>query len=198
MVDVRLGHTARLSPALLAAARALLADAFAGHADGEFDEDDWEHSVGGMHALVTRGEGDAIEVLAHGSLVQRRLVHWPPGPSPADRPGEGRVLRCGYVEAVAVRADQRGRGLGAAVMDALEALLPAYELGALGSSEEAVGFYAARGWQEWRGRTWVLAPGGLERTPEDDDGVRVLPTPGGPALDLDGELACDWREGDVW
>jgi aminoglycoside 2'-N-acetyltransferase I len=45
----------------------------------------------------------------------------------------------------------------------------------------------------------VLAPDGLRRTEEDDDGVFVLPVPGTPAdLDPRGDLACDGRDGDAW
>jgi aminoglycoside 2'-N-acetyltransferase I len=42
----------------------------------------------------------------------------------------------------------------------------------------------------------VLGPHGLERTPDDDDSTYVLPITA--ALDLSGDLACDWRAGDVW
>ena len=58
------------------------------------------------------------------------------------------------------------------------------------------GFYAARGWQPWQGPTSALTPEGVVRTPEDDDGVYVLPV--AAPLDLAGELTCDWRDGDVW
>src|SRR3712207_8893328 len=44
----------------------------------------------------------------------------------------------GYVEGVAVRPDRRGRGHAAAVMSALERVVrSAYELGALGTTDEA-------------------------------------------------------------
>jgi len=82
-------------------------------------------------------------------------------------------------------------------MAALEEIISrGYDLGALSSSEMALGFYAARGWQEWRGPSAVLAPEGLRRTPDDDGSIFVLPV--SVPLDLDGELACDWRGGDVW
>jgi aminoglycoside 2'-N-acetyltransferase I len=44
----------------------------------------------------------------------------------------------------------------------------------------------------------VLGPRGPERTEDDDGGIRVLPTPGTPELDLSGAITCDWRPGDVW
>jgi aminoglycoside 2'-N-acetyltransferase I len=144
-------------------------------------DEDWEHALGGVHALVWEGD----ELIAHGSVIQRRLLHG------------GRALRTGYVEAVAVRADRRRRGHGAAVMDALERVVRgAYDLGALGATDEGAGLYTSRGWQQWRGPLYALTPDGVIRTEEDDGGVYVLPVT--TALDLSGELTCDWRDGDVW
>jgi aminoglycoside 2'-N-acetyltransferase I len=144
-------------------------------------DEDWEHALGGIHALVW--EGDAL--IAHGSVIQRRLLHG------------GRALRTGYVEGVAVRADRRRRGHGAAVMEALERVVRgAYDLGALGATDEGAELYTGRGWQQWRGPLYALTPDGVARTEEDDGGVYVLPV--AVALDLSGELTCDWRDGDVW
>ena len=176
MPPVRTAHTADVDAATLAAARALLYEAF-----DDMTEDDWEHSLGGVHALVF--DGDTL--VGHAAVVQRRLLHG------------GRALRTGYVEGVAVRADQRRRGHGAAMMDALERVIRgAYDLGALGASDEAVALYAGRGWQQWQGPSSALTPDGIRRTEDDDGGIYVLP--GAVALDLDGELTCDWRGGDVW
>ncbi len=177
MAELRTAHTADLDPADLKAARALLDEVF----DGEVTEADWEHALGGVHALVW----DGPTLIGHGSVIQRRLLH------------RGRALRAGYVEAVAVRADRQGQGHGAAVMGALERVLRgAYDLGALGSTDEGAGFYAARGWRLWRGPSSALTPAGVRRTAEDDGCLYVfeLAVP----LDLDGELTCDWRDGDVW
>jgi aminoglycoside 2'-N-acetyltransferase I len=177
MTEVRTAHTADLDIADLKAARALL--------DGVFEEDmtdhDWEHALGGVHALVWEG----AELIGHASVVQRRLLHG------------GRALRTGYVEGVGVRADRRGRGHGAAMMNALERVVRgAYDLGALGATDEAADFYAARGWKRWQGPTSVLTPSGIVRTEEEDGGIFVLPLE--VPLDLSGELTCDWRDGDVW
>jgi len=177
VAELRTAHTADLDPADLKAARALIDEVF----DGEVTEADWEHALGGMHALVW----DGSTLIGHGSVIQRRLLH------------RGRALRAGYVEAVAVRADRRGQGHGAAVMGALERVLRgAYDLGALGSTDEGAGFYAARGWKLWRGPSSALTPAGVLRTADDDGCLYVfeLAVP----LDLDGELTCDWRDGDVW
>jgi aminoglycoside 2'-N-acetyltransferase I len=177
MTTARTAHTADLDPAILGAARALLDAVF----EGEMTDDDWEHSLGGVHAIVWQGD----EVVGHASVVQRRLLHG------------GRALRAGYVEGVGVRADRRRRGYGAALMAPLEQVIRrAYDLGALGTTDAARSLYAARGWQQWQGPTSALTPDGIARTDEDDGGVYVLP--GSAPLDLSGELTCDWRDGDVW
>jgi aminoglycoside 2'-N-acetyltransferase I len=177
MADVRTAHTADLAPETLAAVRALLVQVF----EGDFTDHDWEHALGGVHALVW--EDDVL--VAHGSVVQRRLLHG------------GRALRAGYVEGVGVRADRRRQGHGAAVMRALERVVSgAYDLGALGITEAAAEFYAALGWEPWRGPTSALTPAGIVRTEHEDGGIYVLRV--AEPLDLDAELTCDWRDGEVW
>ena len=175
-LSVRTAHTAELDSATLAAARVIFDEAFEG-----YTAEDWEHALGGVHALAFEDD----ELVGHASLVQRRLLHG------------GRALRTGYVEGVAVRADRRRRGLGAALMEAVEQIVrSAYELGALSVTEDGEGLYAARGWHRWRGPTSALTPSGLARTPDNDGGIYVLPVTA--ALNLEGELTCDWRDGDVW
>src|SRR3954451_1590572 len=175
--EVRVAHTADLDAATLRAARALLEAVFA----GEMDDDDWEHALGGVHALVY--EDGAL--VGHGAVVQRRLVHG------------RRALRAGAVECVGVRADRRGRGHGAAVMAALERVIRrGYDVGALGSTDAALGFYAARGWRAWQGPLRALTPDGVVPTPDEQGAVLVLPV--GVPLDLAAELTCDWRDGAVW
>jgi aminoglycoside 2'-N-acetyltransferase I len=54
---------------------------------GEFSEDDWDHALGGMHALVHYHGA----LIAHAAVVQRRLI------------SRGTPLRAGYLEGVAVQ-----------------------------------------------------------------------------------------------
>jgi aminoglycoside 2'-N-acetyltransferase I len=122
MIELQTAHTADIGSETLAAARGLLERVFG----GEFTEHDWEHSLGGVHALVW----DEGELIGHASVIQRRLVH------------RGRALRAGYVEGVGVREDRRRRGHG------------------------------------------------------EDGCIYVLPV--ASALDVSGELTCDWRDRDVW
>ena len=177
MPALTVAHTGHLDPATLVSARALLDQAF----DGEFSDADWEHALGGMHAVAFDGD----RLVAHGSVVQRHMVH------------RGRALRVGYVEAVAVAADHRRRGLASAVMDELEQIIRGgYDLGALSASDAGAALYLSRGWQRWEGHTATLTPGGMVRTPDEDGSVFVLPVT--VPLDLSGEIICDWRDGDVW
>jgi aminoglycoside 2'-N-acetyltransferase I len=173
----RLIHTADLDSETRQSAYELLVEAF----DGDFTDDDWDHTLGGMHAVVyNRGT-----LIAHAAVVQRRLIH------------RGTPLRTGYLEGVAVREDWRGQGLGTALMDGAEQVIRgAYALGALSPSESARELYLNRGWVQWRGPTSVLSPDGPTRTPEDDNGVFVLPVD--VELDPTADLVCDWRTGDVW
>lgn len=178
MSRIQVAHTADLGRADRQAARALLDAAFP---PGVMTDDDWEHALGGMHALIWE-DG---ELVGHAAVVQRRLLH------------AGRALRAGYVEGVAVRIDHRRRGYAAAMMAEMERIIRhAYDLGALGASGDGFPLYVGRGWQVWRGPMSVLTPRGVTRTPEEDGNVLALPVTA--PLDLDGELTCDWRGGDVW
>ncbi|MCV7344833.1 GNAT family N-acetyltransferase [Mycolicibacterium rhodesiae] len=175
----RLIHTSDLDAETRHSARQMLTDAFGGPAD--FTDSDWEHALGGMHAIIAhRGA-----LIAHAAVVQRRLLY------------RGTALRCGYVEAVAVRDDWRGQGLAHAVLDAVEQVIRgAYQIGALSSTPLGETIYRPRGWLHWQGPTSVLAPGGSTRTPADDGSIFVLPVD--VEVDATAELACDWRLGDVW
>jgi aminoglycoside 2'-N-acetyltransferase I len=177
VLTARLVHTADLESEARQRAYEMVNAAFA----GEFTDTDWEHTLGGMHALIWHHGA----IIAHGAVVQRRLLY------------RGAALRCGYVEAVAVREDWRGQGLAIAILDACEQVIRGgYQLGALSSSDRGRRLYTLRGWLPWRGPTSVLAPTGTTRTPDDDGSVFVLPV--GISLDPSAALTCDWRDGDVW
>jgi aminoglycoside 2'-N-acetyltransferase I len=179
VIVVRTVPTADLDPGERSRIRALLDLAF----DGRFSDEDWDHSLGGLHFLVAEG---SVPV-AHAAVVQRRFLH-------QDHP-----WRCGYVEAVAVDPAHQGQGLAAAVMTAAERVIDrSYHLGALSASAAGRGLYLARGWLPWSGPTGTLSPTGPVRTSEDDDSTLVRPVPGGAPLDLALPLTCDWRDGDVW
>jgi aminoglycoside 2'-N-acetyltransferase I len=175
--NVLIRHTAELDDAALAAVRALCDKAF----EGDFSDADWEHALGGVHALGYEDD----RLVAHAALVARRLLH-------ADR-----ALRTGYVEAVAVAADRRRRGHGAAVMRALDPYLAGgYVLGALATTDDGAPLYVALGWSRWPGPTAVLTPDGIRPTPDACGAIFVRTV--GATLDPEQPLICDWRDGDVW
>ena len=177
----RLVHTADLDNETREDARRMVIEAF----DGLFTDADWEHALGGMHALICHHGA----LIAHAAVVQRRLIY------------RDTALRCGYLEGVAVREDWRGQGLAHALMDSVEQVVRgAYQLGALSATEAGRHMYSSRGWLPWSGPTWVLAPAGMTRTPGDDGLLFVLPTalPANLVLDRAAEITCDWRDGDVW
>src|SRR5262249_56614670 len=99
VADLRVAHTADLDSATIKAARALLDDVFA----GEVTDDDWEHALGGMHALVW--EGPAL--IGHASVIQRRLLH------------HGRAPCAGYGESVRGRAARPARRAGGRMVAAV-------------------------------------------------------------------------------
>jgi aminoglycoside 2'-N-acetyltransferase I len=177
----RLVHTSDLDGETMHNAHRMLIAAYA----GEFTEADWEHTLGGMHAIIVhRGT-----LIAHAAVVQRRLYC------------EDAALRCGYVEGLAVKEEWRGRGLGNALLDAVEQVIRgAYQIGALSASGAGARIYRPRGWVCWRGPTSVLSPNGIVRTAEDDGSIFVLPAGADIDADVDPDtgVMCDWRTGDVW
>ncbi|MBT2424690.1 GNAT family N-acetyltransferase [Streptomyces sp. ISL-112] len=176
---VRAAHTYELTAAVRDEIRTLLDTAF----EGDFGDDDWEHCLGGVHALV-RDTGGLL--IAHGSIVQRRVLH------------DGRPLRAGYVEAVAVRPGRRRQGLGHRVMAALERVVDgAYEFGALSASDAGAALYAARGWQVWPGSLAALGPHGTVALPQEEGGTYVRPAAGHTLPAAGHPLVFDWRDGDL-
>ena len=182
-VDLRLRRirTRDLTPAEVAAIRALMLVAFGPDDDERFTDDDWDHAVGGVHFVLDLNG----ELVAHASVVERQLQV------------DGHPLRTGYVEAVATAPERQGAGLGSHVMaDATAYVLDRFELGALGTGHHR--FYERLGWRTWTGPSFVRTADGISRTAEDDGYIMVLLTPSSPPLELTASISCDWRPGDVW
>jgi aminoglycoside 2'-N-acetyltransferase I len=181
MRTVRQLQTADLTPDELVAVRAILDEAFGTDEDERFTDDDWEHAVGGVHFVV---EQDGV-IVAHAAVVERHLEL------------DGRPVRTGYVEAVAVAPGEQGSGHGALVMTHVGQWITGhFELGALGTGAHR--FYERLGWHTWRGPSSVRATEGPRPTPDDDGFIMVLKTPTSPPIDLDAPISCEWRPGDVW
>jgi len=173
--------TEGLTPAEIEAIRALMWTAFAEDEHGGFTDEDWQHSIGGLHFLLDL----AGAIVSHASVVERQLHV------------AGKPLRTGYVEAVATEPSRQRSGLGSAVMREVNAYVAAnFELGALGTGSQP--FYERLGWQVWLGPSSVRIDGGEQRTPDEDGYIMVLATPTSPGLDLSAPISCEWRPGDVW
>lgn len=161
--------------------RRLLVEAFGADEEERFQEDDWQHAIGGMHFLA-EVEG---EIVAHASVVERE-IHV-----------DGQPLRTGYVEAVATTPRHQGKGVGTQVMrDVGSYIRGRFQLGVLGTGRH--GFYERLGWRTWRGPSSVRTTDGLRATPDDDGYILVLSTTSSPSLDLEDPISCEWRPGDVW
>jgi aminoglycoside 2'-N-acetyltransferase I len=172
-------HTAELSAETRDEIRRLLDEAF----ESEFTDEDWEHTLGGVHVLAREGD----ELVGHVAVVQRRLVHGELG------------IRTGYVEGLAVRASRRRRGHASALMREGERVITAaYDLGALSDGTGIDGFYERCGWVRWRCRpAWSRSrglAGGRTRTRTCASSARRRARRStSPA-----RSHADWRPGDVW
>ena len=173
--------TGDLTGGEIATLRELLWAAFA-DVDGGMTEDDWAHAIGGVHVLLERGG----RLVGHASVVERELH------------ADGRQLRTGYVEAVGVDSRFQRMGFGSRLMAEVGSYVAErFELGALATGTPE--FYERQGWLRWTGPTYVRTATGQVRTPEDDGGILVLPTPTSPpSLDRSASISCGWRPGDVW
>jgi aminoglycoside 2'-N-acetyltransferase I len=178
---VRSLRSADASAELLARIRALLDAAFA--ADGGFADEDWSHTLGGWHVVVTDGPGH--DVVAHAAVVDRVL-------------DVGALqLRVGYVEGVATRPGRRGEGLGSDAMTEIGRLIRRdHQMGALSTDRHS--FYGRLGWQRWQGPTFVRDGDATIRTADEDDGIMVLRFGASASCALDGTLTCEARPGDDW
>jgi aminoglycoside 2'-N-acetyltransferase I len=177
MTELLVATTDALSVDQLAAVHQLMIDAFT---DG-FDDDDWQHCLGGTHVLLLEGSN----VISHASVVQRRLEV------------AGTPFDTGYVEAVATLPSLRGGGHGSRVMKEIAAIISrTFELGALATGGHA--FYERLGWERWRGSTMLRGIDGLVPTPDADDAIMVLRVRPDRPFDLSSPLSCELRSGDVW
>jgi len=180
-ISLRRLSTDELTRAEVDAIRALMTVAFGADEDERFTDDDWEHSIGGVHFVLD----DDAEIVGHASVVEREIHVG------------GRPLRTGYVEAVAMAPARQRSGLGTRLMVDVGLLIrDRFELGVLGTGSHH--FYERLGWRTWAGPSFVRTAEGDRRTPDEDGDILVLVTPTSPVLDLDAPISCDWRPGDVW
>jgi len=174
---VRVLTTTEASDDLLTAVRRLLVRAF----EGDFSDEDWEHTIGGWHVLVADGD----VVVSHAAVVDRILEV------------AGASVHTGYVEGVATLPGRQREGLGSLVMTEVTRLLHSeFEMGALSTGRHS--FYARFGWERWQGPTFVRHGAETVRTEDEDDGLMVLRFGPSTEVDLAAPISCEARRGDDW
>jgi aminoglycoside 2'-N-acetyltransferase I len=176
-LPVRIVQTSELDVTQLAVLRQMLQRAY----DNDFTDHDWQHACGGTHLLLELGP----DMLAHAAVVPRRITF------------DDRVVRAGYVEAVAVDPAYQGCGLGTIIMTtAAEHIDAQFELGVL--STGSTSFYERLGWIVWSGPSIVRRADGVFRSRDDDGGIMVRLNPASPVIPLTATIGCDDRPGDTW
>lgn len=177
MIEIELFETGGATDAFFSDLKELLARAFG----NRFSEDDWDHSLGGIHIAV-RKSGILV---SHAAVVPRRLYI-----------GE-KIYSCGYVEAVATLPNWQRRGFAELAMrEANKIIESSYEVGALSSSGK--NFYRNLGWEDWQGPSYVVANDKWIRSESEDAGLMVLRINPLSKLDLSSHIACEARSGDSW
>jgi aminoglycoside 2'-N-acetyltransferase I len=176
-IQVRVLTEDETPAALLGEIRLLVVDGF----DGEFSDEDWDHTYGGWRVVAL----DAGSAVSHAAVVPRTI-----------RVGDF-PFQAGYVEGVATMSARQREGLGSQVMvEASRLVRSRFALGVLSTGRP--GFYERLGWERWHGPTFVRDAGQLVRTPDEDDGILVLRFGPSQGIDLTTPISCDVRSGDDW
>ena len=125
--------------------------------EGDFSDSDYENTIGGRHFMIVVGG----HLIAHASVVTRSISI------------DDTAWSVGYVEAVAVAADFRGRTFGRQIMQQVTDFCRGnYAIAMLSTGEH--GFYERFGWVRLDAKTFVETANGLVRTEEDDDCLMLL------------------------
>ena len=167
--DADLDHLAEVN------LRALLDDAF----EGDFSQEDWEHTNGGLRFLGYLG----AELVAHGSVIKRNVRI------------DGEDQKIGYVEGLAVVPLYWRRGFGSKLMAEISSYCKTeFRISMLSTGEKD--FYRKLGWLDFEGDSYVFRNGVEVRTADEDEGLMYLPK-SVSSLGL-AKVVCDAREGDDW
>jgi len=155
--------------------RALLADAF----EGDFSQEDWEHTNGGLRFLGYLG----AELVANGSVIKRNVRI------------DEEDLKIGYVEGLAVAPLYWRRGFGSKLMSEITSYCKTeFRISMLSTGEKD--FYRKLGWLDFEGDSYVFRNGVEVRTADEDEVLMYLPRSVG-SLSL-AKVVCEAREGDDW
>lgn len=160
----------------LSAIKNLLSDAY----EGDFSEEDWLHSFGGVRFLGTLNN----EIVAHGAVVPREVLI------------NEKMTTIGYLEAIAVATNHQGQGVGRQLLSSIsDFCLSEYQISMLSTDE--FGFYENFGWKQFKGKSGVLLGTEVILTPDEDEGLMYLFGKTGSSQEIL-TAYCDSREGDHW
>jgi aminoglycoside 2'-N-acetyltransferase I len=156
--------------------RNLLKDAF----EGDFSEEDWQHSLGGVRLIGFMDE----EIVAHGAVAPRAV-----------RIDDVEEI-IGYVEAIAVGPRFWRQGIGTALMEEITKICKSqYQFSMLSTGEKD--FYRRFGWVDFKGESYVDLGEKVVRSEEEDEGLMYLGV--GNYLNLSPlKVVCKSRAGDAW
>ena len=148
--------------------------------EGDFSEQDWQHTFGGARFIGTLDE----QIVAHAAVVPREvLINELP-----------RTI--GYLEGVAVSSKFQGQRLGSQLLQYVSDFCRSnYEVSMLSTDE--FDFYGKFGWQRFKGTSGVMQDSVRSLTPEEDDGLMYLAGNSSESIEIS-TAYCDWREGDCW
>jgi aminoglycoside 2'-N-acetyltransferase I len=148
--------------------------------EGDFSEEDWEHTLGGVRYLGWIGD----ELIANGSICSRTI--WL----------NDIETHVGYIEAIAVEPKFWSKGYGTQLMQSISKdALSAYSVSMLSTSEK--GFYRRVGWTDFRGESFVTLSNKEVRTANDDKGLMLLGSDADYLTRII-KVVCESRSGDVW
>ncbi|NBO72663.1 GNAT family N-acetyltransferase, partial [bacterium] len=117
MIRISRASDADLDPQISAVVRNLLNDAF----EGDFSEEDWKHTFGGMRFLGFLND----QLIAHGAVVPRKIEV------------DESDLIIGYVEGIAVAPTYWHKGYGSLLMAEITSYcLSEFSLSMLSTSEK--------------------------------------------------------------
>lgn len=160
----------------LAVIKEVLLDAY----EGDFSEQDWQHTFGGARFVGTIDD----QIVAHAAVVPRAVLI-------NDLP-----MSIGYLEGVAVSSRFQGQRLGSQLLQYVSDFCRSnYEISMLSTDE--FDFYGKCGWQRFKGTSGVMQDSAKTLTPEEDDGLMYLAGKSTKSIEIS-TAYCDWREGDCW
>ena len=176
MLQILQAIDAELKPEIKENLRTLLHDAF----DGDFSEEDWQHTFGGTRFLGFVDDN----LVAHGAVVERPM----------------RIndieMKVGYIEGVAVSPEYWRKGFGSLLMSEITSFCKSELAVSMLSTDEHL-FYLNHDWQIFDGKSYVLVDEIEVRSEDEDAGLMYL-LGLNEGTQVPRKAVCNARGGDAW